>query len=387
MTSSKNYDVIVVGAGIIGLSVAYYLARRAAGRILVLEKAESWATGSTPRANGGFRQQFSTPINIRLSQLSVPVFENFQEEFESDINLRQYGYLFVTATDRGRHALQANCRMQQSFGVPVNWVEPREVGKRFPFLRSDDLLGGTFCARDGYADSYSIAAGFGKRARELGVELAFDQQVTGFKISSGTVQAVRTSKDLFAAGAVVNSAGPEAAEIGRLAGLEIPVEPVRRMLLMTEDFAPIPEDIPMIVDADTGFLMRKESGKVLMGWSDPDEPAAFNLSFDPAFIDEVTQRALPRVPLLQEARVNPRRCWAGLYAVSPDHHCILGEAEELKGFYLANGFSGHGMMHSPAVGMILADLIVTGRTSLIDPGPLRLSRFREGALIHEMVVL
>lgn len=386
-TMARTYDAIIIGAGIIGLSVAYYLKRKGCPRVLVLEKEPAWVTGSTARANGGFRQQFSTPTNIRLSQISVAVLRNFHRDFGADISFRPYGYLFVTATQAGETALRKNLDLQRSHEVPVEWLQPEEIARRFPFLHTADLRGGTFCPEDGYADAYSIATGFGEAARRLGLEVHFGEPAVGILKRNGAVLGIRTPKEELEAPAVVNAAGPYAGEVGRLAGLEVPIVPVRRMLVMTEPFDPISETIPMTIDVDTGFLMRKESGRVLMGWSDPDEPPGFRTDFDPSFVDMVTEKALARVPLLERARINVRKSWAGLYEVTPDHHCILGEAPGLSGFFVAGGFSGHGMMHSPAAGMILADLILEGKTGLIDPGPLRLSRFEEGDLILETVVL
>ncbi|MDA2937687.1 FAD-binding oxidoreductase, partial [Acidobacteria bacterium AH-259-A15] len=378
---------VIIGAGIIGLSVAYYLKRKQCPRVLLLEKEDSWITGSTARANGGFRQQFSTLVNIRLSQISLPVFQNFTEEFDTDISFRQYGYLFLTATEKGEQGLRRNLQLQKVQGVPVEWVTPEEILQIAPFVKVEDLRGGTFCPADGYADSYSIAEGFGRKARDLGAQIEVGQPVVEILTASGQIKGVAIPGEEIHAPRVVNAAGPYASTIGKMAGVDVPVQPVRRMLVMTEDFPAIPEKIPMTIDADSGFLMRKESGKVLMGWSDPSEPPGFNLTFDPAFIDIVAQKALARVPLLEQARINPRRSWAGLYEVTPDHHCILGEAPELTGFFLANGFSGHGMMHSPAAGMMLADLILEGKTEPLDLHPVRLARFKEGDLIEETVVL
>ncbi len=383
----KTYDVIIVGAGIIGLSIAYYLSKRGGARVLVLEKEESWISGSTPRANGGFRQQFSTRANIRMSQLSLPVFESFEEEFGVDIGFRQDGYLFLTATADGAAGLRHNFDLQRSHNVPVEALSVVEVATRLPFLHTADLVAASFCSEDGCADPYSIALGFGQEAKRLGVRLELNREVAGVETEDSRVTGVRTAQGVIQAPCVVNAAGPAAARLASSVGLELPVEPIRRMLVMTEEFPEIPEDIPMTVDIDSGFLMRKESGRVLMGWSDPDEPPGFNLAFDPNMIDMVAAKAIARVPCLERVRINPRKCWAGLYAVTPDHHCILGEAPGVEGFFLANGFSGHGMMHSPAVGMILADLICAGRTDLIDVGELGLSRFAEGRLIKETVVL
>ena len=384
---ARTFDAIIIGAGIMGLSVAYYLKKKHCPRVLVLEKEDSWINGSTARANGGFRQQFSTAINIQLSRISVSVFESFREDFEIDISLRQYGYLFVTASESGETALRANLKLQRDHDVPVEWLAVDDIRKLAPFLRLEDVRGGTYCARDGYADAYSIAEGFGRMGRSLGAEMEFGQPVEKVLTDSGRVRGVATPQGEVHAPVIVNAAGPYAGKIGKLAGIDVPVVPVRRMMVMTEDFPDIPETIPMTIDADTGFLMRKEGEKVLMGWADPDEPAGFNSAFDSSFVDVVAQKALHRVPMLERAQINPKRSWAGLYEITPDHHCILDESQEVSGFFLMNGFSGHGMMHSPAAGMILAELIVDGKTDLVDIRRLRLSRFREGDLIDETVVL
>ena len=384
----RKYDVIVAGAGIIGLSVAYYLKKKGCDRVLVLEKEESWITGSTPRANGGFRQQFSTPVNIQMSRLSIPVFAGFEEEFGTDIAFSQHGYLFLTATDRGVEGLATNRKLQRSHGIDVRWLESEAVAQLAPYVRCDDLKGGNFCAHDGSADAYSIAQGFGDAARRLGTEIRLEEPVIGIlQGENGHVQGVRTPGGSYQAPVLVNAAGPFAGQLCSSVGIDLPVEPVRRMLVMTEHFDQIPDEIPMVVDLDSGFLMRKESGRVLMGWSDPEEPPGFNLAFDPAIIDIVAEKAMRRVPVLEEARINTRKSWAGLYAETPDHHCVLGEVPKVPGFFLANGFSGHGMMHSPAIGMLLSDLILEGHTDLLDVHPLRFSRFEEGDLIHEAVVI
>ncbi len=384
---ARSYDVIVIGAGIIGLSVAYYLKKQKCRKVLVLEKEDSWITGSTARANGGFRQQFSTPINIRLSQISLPVFKHFEEEFRTDIAFRQRGYLFLTATGEGDLALHRNLRIQQSHGVPVEWVTAEDLLEMVPFVEAENLRGGTFCPEDGYADSYSIAEGFGQRARQLGAEIEMGHPVVEIQTASGQVTGVRTPRETIQTGRLINATGPYAAVTGQMAGIEIPAQPVRRMLLMSEDFPEISEEIPMVIDADSGVVLRQESGKILMSWSDPEEPPGFNLEFDPSFVEVLAEKTADRFPLLQQVRINPRRSWAGLYSVTPDHHCILGEAPNLPGFFLANGFSGHGMMHAPAVGMIISDLVLEGTTRLVDPHPLRLSRFEEGDLVEETVVL
>jgi sarcosine oxidase subunit beta len=383
----RTFDVVIAGAGIMGLSIAYYLRKKGCGSVLVLEKEDSWITGSSARANGGIRQQFSNPINIRLSQLSLPVLKDFKNRLRADIAFGQHGYLFVTATEAGANILRGNLEIQQRYGVPVQWLSPTQIRELAPYLRTDDLQGGNFCGEDGYGDSYSIAAGFGQAALRLGVKVETSNPVMGVHRSSGRVTGVETSNERISTNHFVNASGPYASIIGNYAGLNVPVEPVRRMIVMTEVFSPIPDGTPMIIDIDSGFFMRTESGRVLMGWSNPEEPPGFNTSFDPSFIDVVAEKAAERVPLLTAAQINIRKSWAGLYANSPDRHCILGECPSLQGFFLANGFSGHGMMHSPAVGMVLSDLILNGGTDLIDLKKVSLSRFDEEEAAGESVVI
>jgi len=383
----RRFDVVIAGAGIMGLSIAYYLKKKGCSSVLVLEKEESWVTGSTAKANGGFRQQFSNPVNIRLSQLSLPVLKTFNETFQTDISFCQHGYLFVTATKNGEINLRNNLRIQHRHGVPVEWLSREGVAELAPYLESSDLRGGCFGPQDGYADSYSIAAGFGKAALRHGAVVETASPVVDILTDSGKVVGVRTRDETICTPKVVNAAGPYASVIGRFAGVSIPVTPIRRMIVMTEVFPAVPDGIPMIIDEDSGFYMRTESGRVLMGWSDPHEPAGYSTSFDPAFVDIVAEKAMVRVPILKTARINTRKSWAGLYAISPDHHCILGESSSVEGFFLANGFSGHGMMHAPAVGMILSDLVLNGETDLIDTQAVRLSRFEESDLRPEKVVI
>jgi len=381
----RTCDVCIIGAGVMGLSVAYYLKRRGAGRVLVLEKEDSWSTGATAVANGGVRQQFSTAVNIRMSQLSLPVFEHFKEDVGTDILWRQYGYLYVTAKPEAAARLRETIAFQKAHDVPVEWVTPEQIRELAPYIRTDDLQGGAFGPKDGFCDSYTVAAGYGNAARQLGAEVAFGEQVTGITVVSGRVAGVTTKTSRIDTKVVVNAAGPFAGVVGRLAGMDVPVVPVRRQVVLTEPVPEIPERTPMTIDADTNFIMRSESGRIFLGWSDPDEPVGFNTSFDPDFIDQVVSLGIPRSPLLEKVRVNAKRCLAGLYEVTPDHHAIIGTCP-VHGLYLANGFSGHGMMHAPAVGMILTDLIIDGSTSRMDIRPLRLSRFAEGDINVERVV-
>jgi sarcosine oxidase subunit beta len=256
-----------------------------------------------------------------------------------------------------------------------------------PELRSDDVLGGSFCPTDGFVDPHSVMTGFISKAMERGVRLLRDTEVTAIHRDARGVCGVQTSRGRVSSRTVVNAAGAWAGDVARLADVDLPVEPLRRMLVPTEPFDKIAPSSPMVVDMATGFHFRPEGRGLLLAWNDPDETSGFKLHVDGGFIEKVLTRAVDRVPCLQAAEVNPKRAWAGLYEMTPDHHPVLGEVKELPGFFLANGFSGHGVMHSPATGRVLSDLIVTGSCTLVDAARLSLDRFTSGRLLQEPMVL
>jgi sarcosine oxidase subunit beta len=186
---------------------------------------------------------------------------------------------------------------------------------------------------------------------------------------------------------VVNAAGAWAAEIAKMAGAELPVEPLRRQLVPTEPFAELPQRFPMVIDMSTGFHFRREGKGILLAWNDPQETPGFKTEFDTSFIEKILTHAASRVPVLAEAEVNPRRAWAGLYEMTPDHHAIIGPAPNVEGLFFVNGFSGHGVMHSPASGRVTSDLVLQGHSDLIDASQLSVNRFAEGRSLHETAVL
>jgi sarcosine oxidase subunit beta len=257
-----------------------------------------------------------------------------------------------------------------------------------PQLRSDDILGGSFCPTDGFVDPYSAMTGFIKRAVENGATVWKSAEVMGVLKNGAGVKGVQTTRGDVEAAVVVNAAGAWAAEIAKMAGVDLPVTPLRRMLIPTEPFDGVSHEIPMVIDMTNGFHFRPESRGFLLAWNDPEETPGYKFDFDPDFIEKVLTRAADRVPCFENLAVNPKRAWAGLYEMSPDHHGIIGEFPELAGFYAANGFSGHGVMHAPATGKILADLISTGTTSVVDNvSVLSPSRFKSGNLLHETALL
>ncbi|MEO7145940.1 MAG: FAD-binding oxidoreductase [Bryobacteraceae bacterium] len=384
----ETADVVIIGAGIVGASIAFHLTETGCNNVLMIERETQQGKGSTGKSMGGVRAQFATPESIRMSLYSIPVFRDFESIVGGPSGYRAQGYLFVATSDRQLTYLRTNHERQASLGLKdAAILRPDDVMRLIPQLRADDIVGGSFCATDGFVDPYSVMMGFTARAVERGARLWRGVTVTGIRVDAKGVAGVETTNGFAASRAVVNAAGAWAGAVARLAGVELPVEPLRRMLLPTEPFDKIAHSAPMTVDLATGFHFRPEGLGLLMAWHDPHDVYGFNTDFDPAFVEKVLTRAVSRVPCLETAEVNPRRGWAGLYEMTPDHHPVLGEAPEVRGLWLANGFSGHGVMHSPAAGHILAGLILKGSSDLIDTRTFSLSRFAEGRLIEETAIL
>jgi sarcosine oxidase subunit beta len=327
-------------------------------------------------------------VNIRMSLYSIPVFAAFEEITGRPSEYKSHGYLFVASVPQHLAYLRLNFERQTALGLQrVEMLDRQEIMHRVPQLRSDDILGGSFCATDGFVDPYSVMKGFMAAAEEQGARLWRGVQVTGIDVDARGVAGVRTTNGYVAARTVVNAAGPWAAEVARMAGVDLPIVPLRRMLVPTEAFSGLPDRLPMVIDMSTGFHFRPEGLGLLMAWNDPEETPGFKTAFDPAFIEKILTHAVNRVPCFEALQVNPHRAWAGLYAVTPDRHAIIGPAPGLPGLVFANGFSGHGVMHSPATGRITADLILHGASSLLDARDLGLERFAEGRMLEETAVL
>jgi sarcosine oxidase subunit beta len=384
----KSADVIIIGGGIVGASVAYHLTEAGCRNVVVIEREQHLGKGSTGKSMGGVRAQFSMPISIRMSLYSIPFFNTFDEVMGHPSGYRAQGYLFVATDPRHMAYLRDNYQKQVEEGLTTaQLLCPDDVRRLAPEIRSDDVIGGSFCSTDGFVDPYSVMTGFMEKAVERGVELMRDTEVTGIQVDARGVRGVETSRGTITGRVVVNAAGAWAGKVAKLAGVDLPVEPLRRMLVPTEPFDKVSHESPMVVDMTTGFHYRPEGRGLLMAWNDPEETPGFKTNFDPAFIEKVLTRGVSRLPVLEEAEVNPKRAWAGLYEMTPDHHPVIGEVKSLPGMFLANGFSGHGVMHSPATGRIIADLITAGRSDLVDAEMLGVERFAEGRLLHETAVL
>jgi sarcosine oxidase subunit beta len=381
-------DVVIVGAGIVGSSIAWHLTNSGCKNVLVIERESSQGKGSTGKSMGGVRAQFSTPVNIQMSLYSIPFYAHFDETLGYPAGYRPQGYLFVATKDSHLNYLRANFEKQKALGLESAQILSAEViNSMLPQLRSDDILGGSFCATDGFVDPYSAMNGFMAAAIDHGAALWKKTEVTGIDNEENGISAVNTTRGKVSTRVVVNAAGPWAAEIAKMAGIDLPVQPLRRMLVPSEPFDDFPHEAPMVIDMSNGFHFRPEGRGFLLAWNDPEEHSQ-TPEFDGSFVEKILVLAANRVPVFENLPVNPKRGWAGLYEMSPDHHCILGPVPDVPGFFVANGFSGHGVMHAPATGKILSDLILKGKTDVVtDVSLVSFERFRKGQLLHETAVL
>jgi sarcosine oxidase, subunit beta len=374
----KTADIVIIGGGIIGTSLAYHLGRKGAKRVVLLERG-MLGEGSTAKCVGGIRFQFSTEINILFSLESAKTWENFEELTGVDLGFKRVGYLFLATTPEEWDIFQANAKLQQAHRIPVELLTPEEIRYRWPYLRTDDLRGGTFCPWEGYAGPYEALSGYARGARKQGVRLYENTEVREIRLCSGKITGVATSRGDISAPIVVNAAGPYAEEVGRMAGIEIPVKPYRRQIFFTAPFPWIPDPIPLVIDFHRGWYFRREGEGLLISGPKDDFPS-FNLGVDYDAMAETAEKSLFRVPVLEKARIT--RGWAGSYEISPDNHAILGKAPEAEGFFTANGFSGHGFQHSPAAGKLMAELLL-GETPSFDFSVLSIERLRRGEYIRE----
>jgi sarcosine oxidase subunit beta len=382
---TRTAEVAIVGGGIMGASIAYHLSARGVKDVVVFEREELLGTGSTGKCAGGVRLQFSTPANVAMSKVSINALKHFEEEIGVPVDFRQNGYLFVLSDEGQLETFRQNAAQQKKMGVPVEVLTVEEARRLIPEMEASDLVGATFGSEDGIASPHAIVQGYAKKAKEQGARFHTSAEITEMEVASGRVRALIANGERWDTRVVVNAAGPWAARLGEMAGVEIPVRPYRRMVFITAPLSWVPDSFPMLIDWGTGVYMHKESGGMLMGESDPNEPSSFNQDVDWDFLAVVSEHAIHRVPALAEAEI--KTGWAGLYEVSPDHNAILGKVPELENFVCANGFSGHGMMHAPAVGLSLAELITEGAAQSVDLTPYSIERFRGKRSVPEHNVI
>jgi sarcosine oxidase, subunit beta len=364
-------DVVVIGGGVVGWSVAYHLARAGARRVTLVDRGG----GSTERATGGFRAQFATAVNVRLSLLSLEKLRSFAEETGVDSGYAPCGYLFIAATSRQLERLREAMTVQRTAGfVAARELSADDVLACNPYLEASDIVGGTFAPSDGFLRPTEIQRGYREAALRLGVSF-LQGAVRKLRRNGSRIVAVETGSDALPCGAVVNAAGPWAAEVGRMAGVDVPVAPLRRQVAVTVQTTALPESMPMTVFAD-GFHFRVRDKHVLLLQPSPPATQPFDVSVDPLWVDAVLKTSHARVPCLRDVPLGST--YAGLYEMSPDEHALLGPADDAENLILVNGSSGHGVMHAPALGQLAAELLTLGSTRSLDVTTLRPSRFRDG---------
>jgi heterotetrameric sarcosine oxidase beta subunit len=375
-------DVVVIGGGCMGASVAYHLARRGVTDVVVIEREQMLAAGSTGRNAGGVRHQFSNEANIRLSIESIALLERFADEVGYPIDVHQDGYLFLLSSPSSVETFRRNVSLQRSLGVAVDWIGADDAVALAPGLNAERVLGATFCARDGIADPNGVTMGFAKASQALGVSIERGTEVIGIGVERGRVTGVHTDRGAIETRRIVNAAGPWARQIGRMAGVDVPVEPYRRHIFIAalDKSAVVPASHIMVIDFDTTFYFHREGAGLLFGMGDPNETPTFDTTVQWDFLPQVIEVAVTRLPSLADASVS--HAWAGLYEVTPDANPIIGRAHGVDGLYLINGFSGHGFQHSPAAGRILAD-VIAGRDPHFDLAPFAAERFAAGAVSGE----
>ncbi|MEU4877247.1 FAD-binding oxidoreductase [Streptomyces sp. NPDC021608] len=372
---NTHASVVVIGGGVMGTAIAYHLAAAGVRDVLLLERDEL-AAGSTSKAAGGVRAQFSDELNVRLGARSLEAFARFGEEIGHDIGLRRVGYLFLLSTPQEVASFEAGVRLQNAFGVPSRMIDPAEARRLSPLVRTEGLLAAAFSPDDGHCTPEAVVHGYAAAARRCGARILRHTAVTGIDRQGDMITAVRTTLGPIATNTVICAAGAWSRSVGAMAGVDLPVRPLRRQIAVTEPVPGLPPDLPMTIDFSSSLYFHAEGPGLLVGMSDPDERPGFATDTHDRWIPRLTAAMERRAPALLDLRRTGG--WAGLYEVTPDHNALIGEATTVSRFLYATGFSGHGFLQGPAVGEVVRDLYL-GRVPFVDVAPLSADRFASGA--------
>src|SRR5919107_785259 len=367
----SSASVVVIGGGITGLSSAHALAR-AGVRDVVLLDAGALGSGSTCRAAGGVRAQFSDPVNIALGARSLETFRDFPRLFGQEIDFAQVGYLFLLGTPEAVAAFEANVALQNELGVPSRVIGVDEARRLSPLISPEGLLAAAYSPTDGHCTPESVVLGYASAARRAGATLLPHCAATGIEVRDGRVVGVRTEAGTIRTDAVVCTAGAWSAEVGSWVGVDLPVTPLRRQILVTEAVPELDPHTPFTIDFDTSFYFHGEGKGILLGMSDPDETPGFRLTQSDAWLPRLGEAIERRAPALAEVGIASG--WAGLYEMTPDHNALIGRADGVENFLYATGFSGHGFLMGPAAGEIVRDLYL-GEQPFVDVSGLSIRRF------------
>jgi len=369
----RTADVVIIGAGAIGCSIAYHLGRRGAKKVVVLEQ-EFVGSGTTSKAAGGIRVQFPTDIEIAFSMESLEFFKRFPEEMGVNPHLRQVGYLFLLGSEGDVEQYQRQIALQHQYGLDVRWLTPDDAKAVVPQLHVDDLQAAVYSPQDGYADPHTVVQGYATNARERGVKILEQTEVTGIRLEGDRVVGVDTTSGPIDTRLVVNAAGPWATRVAEMVGTKVPVYPRRRHIFVTEPFSDFVNPSPLVIDRTSGFYCRTEGRRILMSPGDAQEVQGYRVTIDWSMAEETARKAVQRVPVLERAGIMSG--WAGLRPLTPDEHAIIDYLPGIEGLLCAVGFCGHGFQHSPAAGKVVAEMILDGQASL-DISTLSLARFQE----------
>ncbi|MFC0429462.1 FAD-binding oxidoreductase [Kutzneria buriramensis] len=367
---TERAEVIVVGGGVMGLSAAFHLAE--AGVDVMLLERDELGSGSTCRAAGGVRAQFSDPVNIELARRSLTAYESFGRRPGAEIDLRQHGYLFLLDNDADVAAFEAGVRLQNQLGVPSRMLTVEQAVELSPLIVGDGLLAAAFSPTDGHCTPEAVVQGYARGARALGARIRQHCAVTGIEAADGVITGVRTTDGLVDTSTVVVTAGAWSAEVGAMAGVPLPVVPLRRQIIVTSELPDVRADLPMTIDFGTSFYFHPEGPGLLVGMSDPDQEPGFHLGTGDEWLPGLAEAVQRRAPALADVGIAHR--WAGLYEMSPDHNALIGEARDVSRLLYATGFSGHGFLQGPAVGEVLRDLVL-GVPPVVDVSGLSAGRF------------
>jgi len=377
-------DAVIIGGGIIGAAVAFYLAREKHGQIVLVEKEPFLGSGSTAKAAGGIRAQFENKVNIEMSMVSEELFARFKEDTGSEALFDRVGYMFLLSEDSDIEAFKKSYELQRSLGLNVQFLKPEDISQIAPEVRTDDIKLATFCGDDGLGDPHEFLSGYERAARGFGVEIELEAEVTGIEVADKKICRVKTVRGEISTPLVVNCTGAYSRLIGEMVGADVKVQPYRRQIVTTGELDFIKPDFPMVVDVKAGLYTHKESKGLLLGWADKSVAPSFDISIDPDYTDQILEKALDRIPRLETAEIANQ--WAGLYETTPDHRAIIGWEPVVEGMFHVTGFSGHGFMHAPAAGLITAE-VLTGKKPSIDIESLSPARFTAGTHAEERNVI
>jgi glycine/D-amino acid oxidase-like deaminating enzyme len=374
----KSATVVIIGGGVMGTSAAFHLAE--AGVDVVLCERGQLGSGSTSRAAGGVRAQFSDALNIQIAQRSLEAFGAFASRPGGEIDLKRSGYLFVLSREDDVAEFAASVALQNAYGVPSRMLTAAEARALCPLLAGDDILAAAFSPDDGHATPEAVVQGYAVAARALGAHVRTGCEVTGIETDRDVITRVLTAHGPIATNVVICTAGAWSRRCGEMVSVMLPVTPLRRQILFTEPLPELPPELPFTIDFASSFYFHREGPGLLMGMSHAAEQPGFALETTDDWVPDLLQIAARRAPRIAEAGI--KGGWAGLYEVTPDHNAIIGEAGSVSRFLYATGFSGHGFLQGPAVGEILRDLVL-GRAPFVDISPLSADRFNDAMLRPE----